>query len=288
MSVTKVSSAMQDLTDDYAFSGTVSGAGNPGRGIIGGLRITNDGTDAAHDLGVAVGFARDYADAVNLSLTGALIKRIDASWAVGTNNGGLDTGSVGASALYGVYLIRRSDTGVVDVLFSLDTTAALATGTKPTNYDQWRLIGLCWTDGSSNLSPMLQTGDVFQKLDFVADLDDTTISNDAWETATMRCPPFCVVSLIMRTTNGTGSGGYGRTVDLRTKGSSKAASEVTAQLCFNGSGAAGGVHSDAVNGVGHIMVNADKQLDYSSREANGATAVVLGILSVNMLTRSHP
>mgnify|MGYP003670631653 FL=1 len=27
MSVTKVSSAMQDLTDDYAFSGTVSGAG---------------------------------------------------------------------------------------------------------------------------------------------------------------------------------------------------------------------------------------------------------------------
>jgi hypothetical protein len=27
MSTTKVSAAMQDLTDDYAFSGTVSGAG---------------------------------------------------------------------------------------------------------------------------------------------------------------------------------------------------------------------------------------------------------------------
>lgn len=288
MSVTKVSSAMQDLTDDYAFSGTVSGAGNPGRGIIGGLRITNDGTDAAHDLGVAVGFARDYADAVNMSLTGALIKRIDAAWAVGTNNGGLDTGSVAASALYGVYLIRRSDTGVVDVLFSLDTTAALATGTKPTNYDQWRLIGLCWTDGSSNLSPMLQTGDVFQKLDFVADLDDSSITDDTWETATMRCPPFCLVSLIMRATNATGSGGYGRTVDLRTKGSSKAASEITAQLCFNGSGAAGGVHADTINGMGHIMVNEDKQLDYSGREQNGVSSVLLGISSVNMLTRSNP
>ena len=288
MSVTKVSSAMQDLTDDYAFSGTVSGAGNPGRGIIGGLRITNDGTDAAHDLGVAVGFARDYADAVNLSLTGALIKRIDASWAVGTNNGGLDTGSVGASALYGVYLIRRSDTGVVDVLFSLDTTAALATGTKPTNYDQWRLIGLCWTNGSSNLSPMLQTGDVFQKLDYVADLNDNTISNETWETVTIRCPPFCVANIIGRQYNGGGSGGYGHHLDLQTKGGTKTASEETAMSNVNGGGAASGVMIDTVNSLNHIMANADKQIEYNAREHNGTTEVQLGISSVNMLTRSNP
>ena len=260
----------------------------PARGSIGGLRITNDGTDAAHDLGVAVGFARDYADAVNLSLTGALIKRIDASWAVGTNNGGLDTGSVGASALYGVYLIRRSDTGVVDVLFSLDTTAALATGTKPTNYDQWRLIGLCWTDGSSNLSPMLQTGDVFQKMDFVFDVDDGTISNMAWETATIRCPPFCVASLIGRHYNEGSSGGYGHSLDVQTKGGTKSATEQTTMLNVNGGGAAGGVVIDAVNGLIHIMVNSAKQIEYNSREQNGVAEIQLGISSVNMLTRSNP
>jgi len=41
MSVTKVSSAMQDLTDDYAFSGTVSGAGAVGKNKIinGGFQV---------------------------------------------------------------------------------------------------------------------------------------------------------------------------------------------------------------------------------------------------------
>ena len=37
MSVTKVSSAMQDLTDDYAFSGTVSGAGK----VVQVVNVTN-------------------------------------------------------------------------------------------------------------------------------------------------------------------------------------------------------------------------------------------------------
>jgi hypothetical protein len=41
------------------------------------------------------------------------------AWAVGSGNGGLDEGSIGASACYHLYTIRRPDTGVTDYLISL-------------------------------------------------------------------------------------------------------------------------------------------------------------------------
>ena len=49
MSVTKVSSAMQDLTDDYAFTGTISGAGAPSHrnDIINGGYLVNQENDTA-------------------------------------------------------------------------------------------------------------------------------------------------------------------------------------------------------------------------------------------------
>jgi len=287
MALSKIQAESMNLADTFAFSGTVSGAGNPTRATISGLTISNDGTDAEHDLGIAVGFARDYADAVHLTLSGALIKRIDASWAVGTNYGGLDTGTVSANTLYGVYLIRRSDTGVVDVLFSLDTTIALSTGTKPTNYDQWRLIGLCWTNASNNISPMLQSGDIFQKLDFVFDVVDSSISNLTWEDATLRCPPFCEAMVNLEHAQSGGSGGYGHSMDLQTKGGTKTASETSSMLNVNGGGSSSGILIDLVNGTARIMVNADKKIQYNAREHNGTTTASIGITSVNMITRSN-
>jgi len=274
-----------DLSANYTFTGTVTSKNGK---QIGGLIISNDGTDADHDLVIAPGVARDYSDSATIELTSSITKKIDASWSVGTNQGGLDTGTVGSLNLYGIYLIRRSDTGVVDVLISLDTTPNLATGTKPTNYDQWRLIGVCWSTASSNISPMLQTGDVFEKLDFVHDVSDTSITNLTFETATIRCPSLCEARLQGRAINGTGSGGYGRTLDVRTKGSIKTADEEFAIIGFNGSGSTSGVHADAQHGLLTVLVNADKQIEYCAREHNGDTTVKLGVLSVNMLTRSNP
>ncbi|WP_210334307.1 hypothetical protein, partial [Rhizobium sp. RHZ02] len=61
------------------------------------------------------------------------------------NQGGLDTGSVGDNT-YHVFLIQRSDTGVVDVLFSLSATSP----TMPTNYDRKRRIGSILRTGGAN------------------------------------------------------------------------------------------------------------------------------------------
>lgn len=103
---------------------------------IAGLTYANNVTDATNDLDIAAGAASSSANADMLVLSAGITKRSDASWAVGTNQGALDTGAVGNSDYY-IHLIKRPDTGVVDVLFSLSSTSP----TMPANYTLRRLIG---------------------------------------------------------------------------------------------------------------------------------------------------
>lgn len=69
-------------------------------------------------------------------LPSAYTKQINTLWAVGSGNGGLDTGAIGSGTYY-AYIIRRPDTGIVDVLYSLSAT----TPTLPASYTQKALIG---------------------------------------------------------------------------------------------------------------------------------------------------
>lgn len=126
------------------------------RGYIDGLETQQD-TDSDHDIEISEGICRDGDDSHTLTLTSALTKRIDASWAVGDNNGGLDTGTVSDNTWYHIWLIKRTDTGVVDALFSTSATSP----TMPSNYDKKRRIGAVLTDGSSNIIDYSQEGDYF-------------------------------------------------------------------------------------------------------------------------------
>jgi len=82
----------------------------------------------------------------SLVLASTLTKRLDAAWAVGSGNGGRDTGSI-ADGTWHVWLIKRSDTGVVDALFSTSATSP----TMPSNYDIKRRIGsVIRTSGTLN------------------------------------------------------------------------------------------------------------------------------------------
>lgn len=114
------------------------------QGYFTGLTLTTNVTDATNDVDIAVGAAAsDVSPYYLMQLTSALTKRIDANWVVGTNQGGLDTGSVGNNTYY-IWEIQRSDTLVTDILFSLSSTAP----TMPTSYDRKRLIsGLTRTAG---------------------------------------------------------------------------------------------------------------------------------------------
>lgn len=118
---------------------------------ISGL-VQSQAVDTDHDTTISVGSARDSTNAANLVLAAAITKQIDAAWAVGTAAGGLDgtesvAGTPDANTWYYIWLILRSDTGVVDALYSESATAP----TMPTNYDYKRLIGAVLTDGSANI-----------------------------------------------------------------------------------------------------------------------------------------
>jgi len=123
----------------------------PLRGWIAGLTLSTAG---ASTFGVAAGEA---ADSTNVDLMQiAAISKTTGAWVVGSGNGALDTGTIGAASWYHVFLIKRPDTGVVDVLVSLSPTAP----TLSTNYTLFRRIGVMLTS-SSQWVLFRQDGDIF-------------------------------------------------------------------------------------------------------------------------------
>lgn len=138
-------------------SGNVTTTTNPTLfpGFLSGLELSTAGGSGT--FGIAVGAANDTTNATLMALTSAYTKTTS-FWAVGTGNGGFDTNtSVSTSTWYHVYLIARSDTGVVDVLFSASASAP----TMPAGYDRKRHIGMMKTDGSSQWTAFTQTHDTF-------------------------------------------------------------------------------------------------------------------------------
>lgn len=124
------------------------------RGYLAGLTLSTAGSSAT--FGVAAGVAVDSTQADFMKLASA-ISKTTSPWAVGTGNGALDTGTIAASTWYHVYLIKRPDTGVVDVLISTSATSP----TLPTNYTLFRRIGSMATNGSSQWEKFVQVGDEF-------------------------------------------------------------------------------------------------------------------------------
>jgi hypothetical protein len=171
------------------------------RDYLAGLALSFSSTTA---FGIAAGIATDSTNAVIMSLASAYTKTTSA-WAVGTGNGGLDTGAIGASTWYHVYLIRRSDTGVTDVLFSTSASAP----TMPTNYDQKRRIGSIKTNGSSQFISFTTNGDEFrwsvQTNDVAATPGDTTAHSVTVNTPT-GVKTTALLSVGTATTNGNSRG----------------------------------------------------------------------------------
>lgn len=129
-------------------------------GTLVGLTLSNNVADAVNDIDITTGAATsDDATITNrdsMLLSTALTKQSDVNWAVGTNQGMLDTGVVG-NGTYHVFEIKRTDTNVVDVLSSLSATAP----TMPANYNKKRRIGSIVRLAGTVIS-FVQVGDYFQ------------------------------------------------------------------------------------------------------------------------------
>lgn len=149
-------------------------------GHLAGLGLGNNAVDSDHDIDVAVGSAADSTGAVYMVLASSMTKRIDASHADGTGNGGMCSGaSLGNNSWYHVFLIAKTD-GTVDICFDDN---AICTN-LPAAYSYFRRIGSVKTDGSANIVGFTQYGDLFLWDDPPLDVDgettgtvDTTAAN---------------------------------------------------------------------------------------------------------------
>lgn len=104
--------------------------------------------DFAHDIYIEPGQCMDEDNENQLILESTIVKRIDAVWASGDGSGGLDTGTIGASACpVAMWVIGdTADVLPVDVIFTKD----LANGpSMPAGYDFKRQIGSLYWTGSA-------------------------------------------------------------------------------------------------------------------------------------------
>jgi len=113
------------------------------RGFIDGLQLGNTAGDLINDIDISIGECTDSSNTNNMILTTLLAKRIDATWAVGTGNGGFPSGLSGGlvqdNTWYHVFLIKHISSGVVDAGF--DTSLTATNLLSDSSYDVYRRIG---------------------------------------------------------------------------------------------------------------------------------------------------
>lgn len=162
----------------------VKGAYPAIRSYLSGCGLSTAGNSAT--MSIAAGSATDSTN-VDMMVLAAIAKTTSA-WAVGTGNGGLDTSSIANNTWYHFYVIKRVDTGVVDVLFSTSATSP----TMPANYTLKRRIGSGLTNGSAQWVAFTQDGDLFQWAASVLDVSAVSISATTASSYTLTSTPLGV------------------------------------------------------------------------------------------------
>lgn len=138
-----------------AYADAASSLGAPG--LVYGLKLSN-GTDAAHDIDIGIGQTVSDDLAQLIKLTSGLTKQLDATFAEGTNQGGMVSGeSMPTSGCVHAWAIRKDD-GTVDVCFNNHASSGLSP-TLPTGFTTKNYIGSLRTNGSATLYAFKQTGD---------------------------------------------------------------------------------------------------------------------------------
>lgn len=151
---------------DYMKASGQSIAASTLRDYLDGLTLVSGGGSTT--LTVSAGVAADSTNTVLMTLAAAMAKTTG-SWVVGAAAGAkAETGATANNTWYHWYLIRRVDTGVVDLCFSTSATGLTAAsyvaggGFVNDNYTQFRFIGSWKTDGSAQWSFIIQDGDLFK------------------------------------------------------------------------------------------------------------------------------
>jgi len=148
------------LTDNTTGNVSVTAHGFAPKGMKRGCErriISSTAADADHDITFAAGWMYDSTGAMLIELATDMTKQFDASWAAGTNAGGLLDGSLANDTWYAVWLMMKAN-GTVDI--GADTVAAGVTN-LPAGYTYYRRVRYFVTNGSANIIGMIQSGNTF-------------------------------------------------------------------------------------------------------------------------------
>jgi len=226
-------------------------------------------TDTDHDITIGVGECRDEGDAVGLSHTTAMTKRIDATFAEGTTNGGLDTGTVANSTMYAIYALGGTSK-TTDFCFSLQMNEATGP-TMPTGYTTQRLITYVLTDGSANILKGTWNGpnefwfDAQQSI-----VSDNTITNDTGETGTAIGPPNSI--LIANAQIEPSSSNTMSSLDIYPVGATR---ETSGQGIVSAMLLSGGVSGIQTNTPFEVLTDGSKQFLYKAHESGGTVMITV-------------
>lgn len=150
--------------------------------VLCGLVLSNNGGDATNDIDISIGAAASddttYVNRVLMFQNSAITKQLDASWSVGTNQGGRASGAAIANTTYHVFLIMRPDTGVVDVAFDTSATGANLVANTNAAYTKVRRIGSILREAGV-IVPFTQDGDEFLRNAASLDVNSTNPGTSA-------------------------------------------------------------------------------------------------------------
>lgn len=144
------------------------------------ITISNNATDANNDIDFSAGNAPLDDKSGQVLLTSTLVKRLDASWVAGTNQGGLFSGTKANSTLY--YLFAITNGTINDGGFDSSPIGA----NIPAGY-KGSYRGTVLTDGSGNIRAFTLAD---KYMEYVSDITDYTPSptNNVFATYTLSCP----------------------------------------------------------------------------------------------------
>lgn len=156
-------------------------------GLLFGMTLSNNGSDATNDIDIAAGSCTD-STGVRLLVGSALTKQLDATWAAGNNAGGRMSAAAIANTTYHVFAIYKDSDGSVDYGFDVSATAP----TMPTGYTYFRRIGSIIRAAGAILA-FKQVGDNFRLVTSVLDISVSPGVNTAVTRALASVPLGIVV-----------------------------------------------------------------------------------------------
>lgn len=128
------------------------------RAYLAGCQLTPNAGSPTTKIDLSAGQAQDAGNGGAMTLA-AITKDLSASWVVGTGNGGLAPAlSLLPNTWYHLFVIKRTDTNVVDAFYDSSVSAA----NIPAPYTLFRRVGSVRTDAGSLILAFIQDGDFFQ------------------------------------------------------------------------------------------------------------------------------